>query len=423
MVLSNRTLLLNRTTEVCTVRDVLGEKKGWEANKRYWMRNAWGYVRDVDSSKGSYSITSGHLQAGASDVGEFGPQHVLTSDDRALLQGYDAPPVWPRKISEGKRRAMVAQVVPPPFAEQLSISVFGYQVSALERMRVQARLALLAGMTEDEVVGSKFELSSTWLSDVDDSVFLSDDFGATDFVKKNSQAVGQKIGKHGRWKSIGEYGWCKASIPEADHIDLIRVKPWLLCTKPPTIHESFTDFRSRREREKMARIQVILEQAQMESEDIRRNGGESAARRLSHHFINVAPEPNQLFSGDLNSEAASRDPAMYGPYLAEGESYKTPRTPENVAAACKAMGLDDLPEKDRGERKFYVDLVYELWVLFDDKLRAIAGVEIDLDLGDAKPIRAHPYRWSPAKVQAGREIDVRHIGRLVSGVQCDISST
>ena len=131
---------------------------------------------------GSYSITSGHLQAGASDVGEFGPQHVLTSDDRALLQGYDAPPVWPRKISEGKRRAMVAQVVPPPFAEQLSISVFGYQVSALERMRVQARLALLAGMAEDEVVGSKFVLSSTWLSDVDDSVYLSDDFGATDFV-------------------------------------------------------------------------------------------------------------------------------------------------------------------------------------------------------------------------------------------------
>ena len=68
-------------------------------------------------------------------------------------------------------------------------------------------------MTEDEVVGSKFELSSTWLSGVDDSVFLSDDFGATDFVKKTSQAVGQKIGKHGRWKLIGEYGWCKASIP------------------------------------------------------------------------------------------------------------------------------------------------------------------------------------------------------------------
>jgi len=45
------------------------------------------------------------------------------------------------------------------------------------------------------------------------------------------------------------------------------------------------------------------------------------------------------------------------------------------------MGLDDLAEKDRGERKFYVDLVYDLWILFDDKLRAIAGVEIDINLG------------------------------------------
>ena len=80
-----------------------------------------------------------------------------------MLQGYDAPPVWPRKISEGKRRAMVTQVVPPLFAGQLSILVFGYQVAALERMRVQARLAMLAAMTEDEVVSSKFVLSSTWL--------------------------------------------------------------------------------------------------------------------------------------------------------------------------------------------------------------------------------------------------------------------
>ena len=59
---------------------------------------------------------------------------------------------------------------------------------------------------------------------------------------------------------------------------------------------------------------------------------------------------------------------------------------------------------DRGERKFYADLVYELWILFDGKLRAIAGVEIHLDLGDVKPMRAHPYRWIPAKVQAGREL-------------------
>jgi hypothetical protein len=34
----------------------------------------------------------------------------------------------------------------------------------------------------------------------------------------------------------------------------------------------------------------------------------------------------------------------------------------------------------------------------------VTEIEIDLDLGDVKPIRVHPYRWSPAKVQAGREL-------------------
>ena len=166
---------------------------------------------------------------------------VFAKEDHSAVKNYqqEANATVPEYLAEIKRRIEVAVLsgkVPnyippdlrgeegPPFAEQLSISVFGYQVSALERMRVQARLALLAGMTDDEVVGSKFELSSTWLSDVDDYMFLSDDFCATDFLKKNSRAVGQTIGKHGRWKSIGEYGWCKASIPEADHIDLIRVK-------------------------------------------------------------------------------------------------------------------------------------------------------------------------------------------------------
>ena len=86
------------------MRDVLGEKKGWEAGKRYWVRNAWGYVRDVVSSKGSYSITSGHLQAGASDVGAFGPQHSHTSDDRAMFQGYYAAPPVCRLVAQDDGR-------------------------------------------------------------------------------------------------------------------------------------------------------------------------------------------------------------------------------------------------------------------------------------------------------------------------------
>ena len=66
-----------------------------------------------------------------------------------------------------------------------------------------------------------------------------------------------------------------------------------------------------------------------------------------------------------------------------------------MAAACKAVGLDELSAEDAGERQFFAGLIRELWVLFDDKLRETAGVEIDLDLSDVKLIRAHPYRWSP----------------------------
>ena len=135
MILSNRLMFLPKETEDLTVRDVLGARKGWDPKTKYWMSNAWGYVRSVDSPRGSYSITSGYLQAGATSVGkfEFGPEHVLDSADRALLQGFDQPPLWPASVGETERRKMVAQCVPPPFAEQISIAAFGHQVSALER--------------------------------------------------------------------------------------------------------------------------------------------------------------------------------------------------------------------------------------------------------------------------------------------------
>ena len=135
-----------------------------------------------------------------------------------------------------------------------------------------------------------------------------------------------------------------------------------------------------------------------------RQGPASKAASLSHHFVNVSADPDLLHKRHSNRELQRSSPEWYGPYLAEGERYKTPRTVENWIKVCSEVGLDDLAEEDKAERKFYADLIWELWILFDDKLRAIAGVEIDLDLSDVKPIRAHPYRWSPVKVQAGRAL-------------------
>ena len=68
------------------------------------------------------------------------------------------------------------------------------------------------------------------------------------------------------------------------------------------------------------------------------------------------------------------------------------------------MSLDELSEDKKDERQFYVDLVYRFWVLFDDKLRAIKGVEVDIDLSDVKPTRFPPYKLSPVKVAAMKEL-------------------
>ena len=407
LILSNRTLFLKRVTHDVTVRHVLGERKGWLPATKYWMRNAWGYVRSVDSGRGSYTITSGHLQAGAEHVGDFGPQHALDSIDRALLQGFERPPAWPSAVSESARRAMVAQCVPPPFAEQLSIAAFGYQSAALERARLHARLAMLDATPDEQAATAKCELPSTWLSTTSEKVLMGEFAGFSRTDSDESRSDQLKLGKFGKWKCLGEYGWCKASVPSDEHIELVRSQPWLKCLHPPKTTESFVEFHQRRQREKLQQIDIMLENAQMAANDthVTASGGDATvASKLSRHFVNVHPDADMLHKHDSNAELQRTNPELYGPYLAEGETYKTPRTRENWEKACRAVGLDDLSDEDKPEREFYANLLWELWVLFDDKLRAIAGVEVDLDLSDVKPIRAHPYRWSPAKVQAGRQL-------------------
>ena len=103
------------------------------------------------------------MLAGAGNIGDLGPQHILSADDRALLQGYSEPPKWPADMPESTRRAMVAQVVPPPFAEQLFFAVpppfaeqlffavRGHQVAALEKARLFAKLAALNLLPEHEL--------------------------------------------------------------------------------------------------------------------------------------------------------------------------------------------------------------------------------------------------------------------------------
>ena len=140
---------------------------------------------------------------------------------------------------------MVAQCVPPPFAEQLSIAAFGHQISALERCRLQARLALLDALPDEEIGKSPITLPSSWIATASDEVMTGLTFKAV--AKEEPRAPPSrdnliKLGKFGKWKCLGEAGWCKASVPDEDHIALVRAQPWLRCHKPPVATETYDDF-------------------------------------------------------------------------------------------------------------------------------------------------------------------------------------
>ena len=64
---------------------------------------------------------------------------------------------------------------------------------------------------------------------------------------------------------------------------------------------------------------------------------------------------------DSNASLQESDPEHYGPYLEEGESYRTPRTAENVEKDCKEMGVYTM--MDNSEQALFRSSVYRHWRL------------------------------------------------------------
>ena len=94
------------------------------------------------------------------------------------------------------------------------------------------------------------ELPQGWLSCTD---VVGASFGATG---TSTRAVSEfeKRGKHGRWKSLGEFGWCRATVADAEHMRTVRAQPWLICLHPPDSSESREAFHARRTKEKLERL-------------------------------------------------------------------------------------------------------------------------------------------------------------------------
>ena len=143
-------------------------------------------------------------------------------------------------MTETARKRMVAQCVPPPFARELSIAAFEHQQSAHHRLRAHARMAALERLEESDVaafVADGMPPPADWMStdvtempatapvhranpDPNPSSRTSSDTGSSDAdPASTTSARAQSFGKHGRWKCVGKYGWCKASIGDELHIE------------------------------------------------------------------------------------------------------------------------------------------------------------------------------------------------------------
>ena len=212
------------------------------------------------------------------------------------------------------------------------------------------------------------------------------------------------LGKLGVWHFHGEFiGWIREDTNVAEHENLLRTMPWRICHEPPEITESLTEFHARRLKLEGEVFNRMSECYRMGAHDTRLDKAYVRSFKPERHFVNIHDNPDHVTVVDTNAILQKSNPEMYhwyGPYLEEGESCKTPRTPVNVAKSCDAMGLNNLSVDKLGEKSYYEQLVYDHWVLFDNKLRAIKGVQIDLDLNGVKPIRSPPYRLSPVKVAA-----------------------
>ena len=427
LLLSNRALHIRKHDEnPLSMRDVLGEKKGWPKGQFLLQRNGYGNVKSVDHP--SFTVTSGYLQAGAKFVGDFEDEHILTSDDRALLQGFPEPLVWPKHITETKRKAYVAQCVAVPFAEVISEAAFSYQDACLESELVAAKLAQLEDMSDMDAFILTCALA-------DERVNGGDDVSGAELL----ETIGEKtvedgpaydvddLGHHGVWAFYGEeLGWVPNSVNRQVHRQMLTRLPWLICKEPPRTQETVAEFRERREKEKWVLHNQMFEEQCMAEEDfdvtfdVNRGKRRREASKFSHRmFMNIHPRPDELARYDSNAELQKSDPLWYGPYLDEGSKYQIPRTDENVEKAADDMGLNKLSSALKGERQYYKDLIYEFWLVFDGLLRPIKGVEIHVDLTGVKPHRTQPYRWSPTKVAAGKKLIE---GFIRDGIMSPISS-
>ena len=382
MIISNRVLSMPKYQGAQrSLRDALGDDLGLEPGQRYFQGNGWARKKSVDYP--SYGITSGSHRAGSETVGEMTGKHMLTSEHRATLQGWRGAK-FATSANETTRRDLIAQVVPPPFAEALAAEVSRVLSTSSASTRVDTQPSVELNLCRIEQ-----------LKEQDIDALVRD-------VAQMKETKSVDRGIHGHWSYLGEsFGWVRKDLITPATLNHLLRAPWNVIREPPETDMAFVNWH----RDNMLR--AMMERAERE-EQICMNDNDKAERKeqkpIDRLYRNVHPNPDVMARWNSNASLQKSDPNNYGPYLDEGEAYFTPRNDENVSKACEQMGLTKMKEEWKSEYDYYRALIYEHWVLFDGRNRAVKGVLIDVDVSGLTPIQRHPYRWSPAKIEGAKPL-------------------
>ena len=383
LIMSNKELHLPISeAPSVTPHDVLASECGWGEELRF-SRQSYGSIRSTRQP--GFTVTSGMHHVGSKTVGDMNASHVPSASMRAKLIGFDLEklPKFPAHMPETRRRQLVSEVVPPLFAAALRSSVHSSLTLARASTQFHSNIARVAEMGEAHAELLAVEMGLLQPQHASEPQVLPE----------------KPLATRGDWSYWGpDLGWALVSQPIVDLATKLRLQPYARLDHPPPQGVNLSEWWSARADYLRQAAAEMEERFDMSAQDGRPHDASPkrpAARNGT--FVNVHDKPTEKASFNSNEALQRSDPTWYGPYLDEGRKYHTERSQANFNKVCKVLGLEDLPDDCKSVQQELKDMIYDHWLIFDGEMREVKGVKVDLDMGHVKPIRVHPYRWSPAK--------------------------
>ena len=216
-------------------------------------------------------------RAGAQRVGDFDATHMLSSAHRAALQGWSNA-TFPTDMIETKRRDLISQVVPPPFATVLAEAVERTVTAETSRTKAEINLVRLNQVPEED------------LPKLVDSVLG---------MREHRAPV--ELGHFGRWQYLGSaFGWVREDLAQPSVLNALLNAPWNVLHEPPDVNMSVSEWHRANRKRARAEKRRYNEWFDMAKEDTKEKPPEPSAGNGLHR--NIHPDPDLVAKRNSNWE-------------------------------------------------------------------------------------------------------------------------